>query len=90
MQEIECNIVGKVQMVMFRDFISRNARTLGIRGTVENLYDGSVKVIAQGSEDNLNKFIEYLHKGPFLARVIRVNIEWRELTGDFNCFTIQY
>ncbi len=90
MQEIECNIVGKVQMVMFRDFILRNARTLGIRGTVENLYDGSVKVIAQGSEDNLNKFIEYLHKGPFLARVIRVNIEWRELTSDFSCFTIQY
>lgn len=90
MQEIRAKVIGKVQMVMFRDFIQRHARSIGLRGIVENLDDGSVEIIAQGNEDNLEKFIAHLHKGPFLARVIRVDVEWREPTEDFDGFTIQY
>jgi len=90
MQEIRCTITGKVQMVMFRDFILRHARSLGIRGTVENLDDGSVEVIAQGKEEKLKKLVELLHKGPFLARVIRVDVEWRKPTGSFESFSIVY
>lgn len=77
-------------MVMFRDFIKRHALSLGLRGTVENLDDGSVEVIAQGMEEKLEKLIEKLHKGPFLARVIRVDVTWREPQGDFTGFTIVY
>ncbi|MFC1732248.1 acylphosphatase [candidate division KSB1 bacterium] len=90
MQEIRCKITGKVQMVMFRDFVQRRARSLGLRGVVKNLDDGSVEVIAQGSRDKLEEFIEYLHKGPFLARVIRADVEWLEPAEDFDGFTIQY
>ena len=75
---------------MFRDFILRHARALGIRGTVKNLSDGSVEVIAQGGKVNLEKFIRRLHKGPFLASVIRVDVKWLELTEDFDGFNIQY
>ncbi|MCW9054827.1 MAG: acylphosphatase [Candidatus Pacebacteria bacterium] len=89
-QEITCKITGKVQMVMFRDFVQRHARSLGIRGTVENLDDGSVEVVAQGSEDKLKKLIEHLHKGPFLARVLRVDTRWREPSGEFDSFSILY
>lgn len=89
-REIKCRIAGKVQMVMFRDFIWRHARSIGLTGTVENLNDGSVEVIAQGTEEKLKKLIEKLHKGPFLARVIRVDVEWREPSGDFEGFTIVY
>ena len=90
MHEIKAKIIGKVQMVMFRDFIVRHARALGLQGIVENLSDGSVEVIAQGREDKLEKLIEYLHKGPFLARTIRVDVEWREPVEDFEGFTIIY
>ena len=90
MQEIKAKISGKVQMVMFRDFVQRHSRSLGLRGTVENLDDGSMEVIAQGSEEKLEKLIERLHKGPFLARVIRVDVEWREPKEDFGGFTILY
>jgi len=36
---------GKVQKVGYRDFVQDSARELGINGYVENLEDGTVKVI---------------------------------------------
>ncbi|MEX0916978.1 MAG: acylphosphatase [Candidatus Paceibacterota bacterium] len=90
MKEIECNISGKVVMVMFRDFARRKARGLGIVGEVENLENGNVKVVAQGSEKKLEEYIQHLHKGPFMARVARVDVEWREPKGDFTDFNIRY
>lgn len=90
MKEIRCNITGKVQMVMYRDFVQRKARGLNISGTVENREDRSVEVVAQGTEENLQKLIEYLHKGPFLARVARVDVEWREPQENFSGFKIIY
>lgn len=89
-KEIECHIIGKVQMVMFRDFIQRKARGLGVVGTVENMDDRSVLVVAQGPEDSLEKLIEHFHKGPFLARVLRVDVDWREPTENFSGFKIVY
>lgn len=89
-KEIEAKITGKVQIVMFRDFIKRKARILGITGEVENMNDQSVRVVAQGTEDSLNNLIEHLHKGPFLARVIRVDVEWREPQKKFDEFIIVY
>lgn len=90
MQEIHCKVVGKVQMVMFRDFVRRHARSLGLTGTVQNLPDGSVEVVAQGNEAELDALIEKLHKGPFLAHVIRVDVERRKPSGSFDGFTIVY
>ena len=81
-KQIECVITGRVQLVMFRDFAQRKARKLGVVGSVENLPDGSVKVLAQGSEENLLKFISYLKKGPILAKVQDISVSWTE-AGEF-------
>lgn len=89
-KEIRCRVSGRVQMVMFRDFVKRKARPLDIAGTVENKDDGTVFVIAQGKEENLKKFIEHLRKGPFLARVARADVEWPEPQGHFQGFEILY
>jgi len=89
-KEIHCRITGKVQMVIYRDFVQRKARALGISGTVENKEDRSVEVIAQGEEENLKKLIEHLHKGSFLARVAQVEVEWREPDESLEGFTILY
>lgn len=89
-KEIEARIIGKVQMVMFRDSIQRKARALGIKGEVENMDDRSVRIVAQGTEDSLNTLIEHLHKGPFLARVINVDVDWRDPEEKFSEFKIIY
>lgn len=46
-------IFGRVQGVGFRFFTLQQAGKLGIKGTVRNRIDGSVEVIAQGSENQI-------------------------------------
>jgi len=90
MEEIHAFVHGKVQMVMFRDFVQKKARSLALSGWVRNTPDFSVEVVARGSEENLKKLIERLHKGPFHARVLKVDLEWREPTEDTYGFEIEY
>lgn len=90
MKEVEVTITGRVQMVMFRDFAQRKARGLKITGTVQNLNDGSVRVVAQGEEDILKKYIEYLNKGSMLSNVENVSVSWREPKEKFTQFKIIY
>lgn len=89
-KQIECRVIGRVQLVMFRDFAQRKARKLGVVGTVENLSDGTVRVIAQGSEEKLLKFISYLEKGAILAKVETVSVEWSVPQKSFEDFKIIY
>ncbi|MBM2817596.1 MAG: acylphosphatase [Parcubacteria group bacterium] len=89
-KQIECVMFGRVQLVMFRDFAQRKARKIGIMGMVENLSDGSVKVVAQGTEENLLKFISYLKKGPILAKVQDISVSWTEAGEFFQDFKIVY
>lgn len=65
-------IYGRVQGVGFRYFTWKEAEKLGIKGTVRNRYDGSVEVIAQGSEAQLMAFEQWLNVGPRTAKVERV------------------
>jgi acylphosphatase len=92
--QLECIVRGRVQGVMFRDFVKRRAQGLDIVGTVENRPDGSVKVIAVGLEDNLKKLLELLQKGPILTRIKThidaVEVEWGKPTQDFSGFEIIY
>jgi acylphosphatase len=83
-------IIGKVQGVLFRDFIQKKAYSLNISGTVENKEDRSIYVIAEGDEIDLQQLIVYLHKGPFHARVMDVGVTWSEDTGEFSDFEILY
>lgn len=80
-KEIEIIIKGKVQMVMFRDFAERKAKAFKLTGIVENLEDGSVRIVAQGDEDKLNKFIELLQAGPMFAKISGFDVKWKGI-GD--------
>lgn len=65
-------VYGRVQGVGFRAFVQRQARPLGLVGYARNLPDGSVEVLAEGSETSLNILHRHLHQGPRMARVDRV------------------
>ncbi len=90
MSELHAIVSGRVQLVMFRDFTQRNARRLKLTGTVKNLSDGTVEVIAQGDRSALEKLLEALHSGPMLASVDKVESEWREPSATFDSFKIVY
>ena len=63
---------GHVQGVGYRWFVWREAERLALRGSVRNLPDGSVEVIAQGVEEALERLERALARGPSGARVDRV------------------
>jgi acylphosphatase len=63
---------GVVQGVGFRWFVRREADRLGVRGWVTNHRDGSVEVVAQGSDDVLQALHEALARGPVGAEVDEV------------------
>src|ERR1700759_4587304 len=101
-KEIEVKVTGRVQLVMFRDFTTRKARRLGLVGMVQNMDDGSVRIVAQGEEgalkyilvnykeDILKYFLKIIHRCPILSRVDTVEVLWREPVEHFTKFAIIY
>ena len=51
---------GDVQGVGFRYYACQEARALGITGWVQNCYDGTVHMEAQGEERALYELISYM------------------------------
>ena len=65
-------VYGRVQGVGFRYFTWKEAERIGIKGTVRNYVDGSVEIIAEGNDDQLQDFYNWLKVGPRTASVERV------------------
>ena len=57
-------IEGRVQGVGYRYSSKMKAESLSIRGSVQNLRDGSVFVTAQGEKDAMDNFVRWCYKGP--------------------------
>ena len=62
-------VSGKVQGVWFRAAAREQALALGLRGSVRNLTNGSVDVLAVGDDDAIDALAAWLRQGPPLARV---------------------
>ncbi len=88
MVEIYARVSGRVQMVMFRDFVQRKARKFGIIGYVKNLGNGTVEIVAQGDKDVLEQFLVRIHHGSLFSRVDSVDIIWRDPGQLFDVFSI--
>lgn len=81
-------ISGQVQGVFFRSTLNRVAIENKITGWVRNLPDGKVEALFQGSEDRLEKVIQWCHKGPTLARVDSVEVSMMKENQEFRNFAI--
>jgi acylphosphatase len=68
-------IAGRVQGVWFRGWTVEQALALGLDGWVRNRRDGSVEILASGSEAAVAALIERCHAGPPAARVESVEVE---------------
>ena len=91
MNEARVHIIvsGRVQGVFFRVFTERRARKLGLKGSVQNLSDGTVGIVAEGSREKLQDLVDWCHSGPPLAKVKDVQTQWEESKNEFSSFTIQ-
>jgi len=84
----EAHVHGLVQGVFFRHFTRLKAQELRIVGSVTNQPDGTVFVIAEGSRENLDTLLEWLNRGPDLARIDRVDVDWCQPLSAQTDFTI--
>jgi acylphosphatase len=75
MKCVSCRVTGRVQGVWFRGSTQKQAQALGITGYARNMPDGSVAVLACGDEAAIDSLVEWLHRGPTLARVTGVEVE---------------
>jgi acylphosphatase len=89
-QRLLAQISGLVQGVYFRDTTRQQAQALGVTGWVRNQADGSVEVLAEGPQEKLDTLLQFLHRGPQLARVDNVQTQWQTATGEFRIFEVRW
>lgn len=79
-------ISGNVQRTGYRTKVVSIAEALNIRGNVQNLPDGRVKIIAEGEEADLKKFIQAVDIKNALINVTSIEKEYSDATGEYEGF----
>ncbi len=89
MPRVHIEVTGRVQGVGFRWFVRQRARALGLSGWVANRQDGSVEIVAEGSDESLRVLTNAVREGPEGARVTLVR-DLAPVAGDLpSTFTVQ-
>ncbi len=78
-KQLQLRIIGRVQGVYYRASTQRKARELGLSGWVRNEADGSVSLVAEGTEEALRALVRWCGEGPPLARVQEVQVRAGEV-----------
>lgn len=83
-------ISGRVQGVFFRDNTYKKAEELGVSGWVRNTPDGRVEAVFEGEKEKVESLIKWAKKGPLIAKVNGIDVEWQEYKGEFKDFDIRF
>jgi len=82
-------VQGKVQGVGFRYYTVKEAEKMNLKGWVKNLRSGEVEVWAEGTQEKLKHFYEWLQRGPGSSRVDYVDKD-DMIPRDYEEFTVEY
>jgi acylphosphatase len=82
----QLKIRGRVQGVGFRYAMCDVAQSMGLKGWVKNVSDGTVEAIVQGEKELVESIIDWTQKGPPGAHVEKVEIS--DGAGKFDDFDI--
>jgi len=79
-------VEGRVQGVGFRYWVQLKAADLGLAGSATNLADGTVEVVAEGSDGACRRLLAELEGGAAPGRVTRVTQRWGAPRGGLSGF----
>ena len=79
---------GRVQGVGFRYTVKTQAQGYEVTGLVRNLLDGRVELVAEGSREELEDFLEAIRECGLGPLVRHEEIGWLEARGDMRGFEI--
>lgn len=79
-------VTGEVQAVGFRYRTLQRALRLGVKGIAENRVDGSVHIIAEGSQDAVEALLGFLRSPEAPGTVRHIDVQRSAATGEFADF----
>ncbi len=80
------HVSGRVQGVGFRWWTRSRALELGLQGTVTNLDDGRVEIVAEGDRTALSTLLDLLRGPQPPGQVANVAERWTASEGRFEGF----
>lgn len=86
--ELRARFFGRVQGVGFRASAAFAAKHLGLTGTVKNLDDGSVELIAQGPEASLKSLLHEIETVIFPGYITRIDKQFVKIERSLSGFSV--
>jgi len=90
LRRLTASFNGRVQGVGFRFTTVEIARNHPVSGFVQNMMDGSVRLVAEGTEDNLFLLLRDLRDAHIYRYVTKEDLHWQAATEEFDGFVIRY
>jgi acylphosphatase/BMFP domain-containing protein YqiC len=93
MARIKAEIIvkGAVQKAGYRDYVQEKARSLNIKGYVENQRDGSVRIMCEADKEALEDFVKLINIKQDLIEVEKIEtVKKQPATGEYEYFDIKY
>ncbi|WP_026570190.1 acylphosphatase [Sediminibacillus sp. JSM 1682029] len=82
---------GNVQGVGFRATAQQKAMEIGVKGWVRNLPNGDVELEAEGTDRQVDQFIETIRKGPHrFIKVENLDVERSQTDKGYGSFEVHY
>ena len=86
MKRLTAYVSGNVQRVGYRARIMDLARGFSLKGDIQNLEDGRVKISAEGEESDLERFLKAIDIKNTIIYVSSISKEYSEASGEFEGF----
>jgi len=80
---------GYVQGVGFRYTARQTASRFEVTGFVQNLANGQVRLVAEGSQEELQEFLKAVQEemGEYIEKA---DVAWGPAAGEFRNFTVRF
>ncbi|NOT04471.1 MAG: acylphosphatase [Anaerolineales bacterium] len=82
-------VQGRVQSVGFRAHVEYYGSRIGVTGWVRNVGYDTVEAVAEGTHEQVDKFIEMVKQGPRASRVDEARVEYETVSGEFKEFGVK-
>lgn len=79
-------VSGTVTGVGYRNFVKKEADSLGITGWVRNTPDGRVEMVAEGPRGLVDALLAQMSTGPKGGKVTDVQVQDEKYVGEFKTF----
>lgn len=86
MKRLIAYVSGQVQKVGYRKRVTQTAKAFGLKGIVENMEDGRVKIIVEGEDEKLKWFESAIDIKNTLIQVSSIEKSYYPAGGEFSRF----